>query len=99
MSTPCVLCHNQAPCVTIKRHSLCGLCAYFQWTVLNQRRGARRGEMNALAVTILLVAGAMAAEDHAGHAHGEGKEECSCAQHIYIDNRVIEFVKILVTPL
>ena len=55
--------------------------------------------MNALAVTILLVAGAMAAEDHAGHAHGEGKEECSCAQHIYIDNRVIEFVKILVTPL
>ena len=37
--------------------------------------------MNALAVMMLLVAGAMAAEDHAGHAHGAGKEECSCAQH------------------
>ena len=45
--------------------------------MLNQRRGARRGEMNALAVMVLLVAGAMAAEDHAGHAHGDGKEECS----------------------
>ena len=38
-------------------------------------------EMNALAVMMLLVAGAVAAEDHAGHAHGTGKEECSCAQH------------------
>ena len=36
---------------------------------------------------MMLVAGAMAGEDHAGHdhggggSHGAGKEECSCAQH------------------
>ena len=48
--------------------------------------GDHRPEMNMLAV-MMLVAGAMAGEDHAGHdhggggSHGAGKEECSCAQH------------------
>jgi len=38
--------------------------------------------MQLFAMMMLLVAGAIAGEDHAGHDHGHGtKEECSCAQH------------------
>ena len=39
--------------------------------------------MQLLAVMLLLVAGALAADNHAGHdhgAHGHETEECSCAQ-------------------